>query len=99
MSQNTVEAAKELQKIKTNIKRARGTMDNIIENFDVDTFSGEHDVSHLVQQIDSVVGYLMSARKDLVDFSLSTCVECADLDRRLKEQLMKKLEELNKLKK
>lgn len=91
--------AQELKKIKTNLKRGCGTLLKLTENLDTETYNSDNDTVHIVQQIDSVIGYLNSSRKDLVDYSLSNCVECADLDKRLKVQLLKKLDDINKLKK
>lgn len=89
----------QLSKVNVNLKRAKGTLSKIIDSFDSESFDADEDLSHFVQQLDSVMGYLSSARKDVINFGINNCVECSKLDSILKDKLLKKIDDINKLKK
>jgi len=69
------------------IKKATGTIKKVQSMIEQDKYCPE-----IIQQIDSVIGLLSSAKKNLLENHLKTCLE-----HKLKEDKRKAIEELIKI--
>lgn len=68
-------------------KQARGTFERVIAMIESDTYCPE-----VIQQVDSVIGLLKTAKKELLAGHLDSCVI-----KRMKENKTKAIEELLKI--